>query len=171
MEITCPNCKQTWQPSAAQILAARIKFGLGSVEHAWTCPNCRAQNVITANEFEQSDHPAPLVPALNDRGQLDIQTEHYPPRAENDGAPAPTNPVLGPDPNGRQVHAVVLERGLPLLREPNPMAETMDTLHKGQKISILNTWTDGEDTWVQLGPERWATLEQDGEVVIELLND
>jgi hypothetical protein len=171
MEITCPNCKQTWQPSAAQVLAARIKFGLGSVEHAWTCPNCHAKNVITANEFEQSDHPAPLVPALNDRGQLNIQTEHYPPRAENDGAPAPTNPVLGPDPNGRRVHAVVLERGLPLLREPNPMAETMDTLHKGQRIRILNTWTDGEDIWVQLGPERWATIERDGEVVIELLNE
>jgi hypothetical protein len=152
-------------------MAARIKFGLGSVEHAWTCPNCRAQNVITASEFEQSDHSAPLVPALNDRGQLDIQAGHHPPRAENDGAPAPTNPVPGPDPNGSQIHALVLERGLPLLREPNPMAETMDTLHKGERISILNTWTDGEDTWLQLGPERWATIERDGEVVIELLND
>ena len=171
MEITCANCKQTWQPSAAQVLAARIKFRLGSVEHAWTCPNCRAKNVITASEFEQSDHPTALVPALNDRGQLDIQTEHHPPRAENDGAPAPLNPVRGPDPNGRQVHAVVLERGLPLRREPNPMAEIMDKLRKGGRISILNTWTDGEDTWVQLGPERWTTIEHDGEVAIELLNE
>lgn len=171
MEITCVNCKQTWQPSAVQILAARIKFGLGSVDDAFTCPNCHAKNMITATEFEKSDHPSPLVPVLNDRGQLDVQAEHHPPRAENDGAHAPTNPVLGPDPHGRQVHAVVLERGLHLLREPNPMAEIMDTLHKGERIAILNTWTDGEDTWVQLGPERWATVERDGEVVIELLND
>ena len=59
---------------------------------------------------------------------------------------------------------MVLERGLPLLREPNPMAETMDKLRQGQRISILNTWTDGEDTWVQLGPERWTTIERDGEL-------
>jgi hypothetical protein len=171
MEITCVNCKQTWQPSAAQVLAARIKFGLGSVEHVLPCPNCHAKNMITATEFEKSDHPTPLISVLNDRAQLDIQAEHHPPRAENDGASAPTNPVPGPDPRGRQIGAVVLERGLPLLREPNPMAETMDRLSKGERIGILNTWTDGKDTWVQLGPERWATIERDGEVVIELLHD
>lgn len=171
MEITCVNCKQAWQPSAAQVLAAKIKFGLGFVEHTFTCPNCHTRNLIPETEFEKSDHPKPLVPVTGDQTQLDIQPEHDPPRAENDRSRAPLNPVPGPDPNGRQVHAVVLERGLPLLREPNPMAEIMDKLRQGQRISILNTWTDGEDTWVQLGPERWTTIERDGELVIELLNE
>ena len=124
MEITCVNCKQAWQPSAAQVLAAKIKFGLGFVEHTFTCPNCHTRNLIPETEFEKSDHPKPLVPVTGDQTQLDIQPEHDPPRAENDRSRAPLNPVPGPDPNGRQVHAVVLERGLPLLREPNPMAET-----------------------------------------------
>ena len=170
MEITCVNCKQTWRVSPGQLLAARIRFGLGFIDHPFTCPNCHTKNIVTVTEFEKSDHPSPLVPVTGDQTQLDIHPEHHPPRAENDDASAPTNPEPGPDSSSRQVHAIVLERGLPLLREPNPMAETMAKLRKGEKITILNTWTDGEDTWVQLGPERWATIEQDGVVVIELLN-
>jgi len=171
MEINCVNCQQTWKVSAGQLLAARIRYGLGFVDHPFTCPNCHTRNIVTVTEFEKSDHPSPLAPVLNDRGQLDIRTEHYPPRAENDGARAPTNPVPGPESTDRKIHAIVLEPGLPLLREPNPMAETMAKLSKGEKITILNTWADGVDTWVQLGPERWATIEQDGEVVIELLDN
>ena len=171
MEITCVNCKQTWQVPAGQILVARIRFGLGFIDHTFKCPYCHTKNIIPATEFGSSDHPSPLVPVTGDQTQLDIETKHYPPRAGNDGAPAPTNPVRGPEPTGRQVYAIVLKRGLPLLREPNPMAEIMAKLSKGEEIIILGTWTDGEDTWVQVGPERWATIEQDGEVAIELLKD
>lgn len=171
MEITCVNCKQTWKVSAGQLLAARIRYGLGFIDHPFTCPNCHTRNIVTVTEFEGSDHPSPLAPVMDDRGQLDIHPEHHPARAQNDGARAPTNPVRVPEPTDSQVHAIVLKRGLPLLREPNPMAETMAKLSKGEKITILNSWTDGANTWVQLGPERWATIEQDGEVVIELLNE
>lgn len=170
MEITCVNCNQTWQPTPGQILAARIKFGLGFVEHTLTCPNCHTKNVIPATEFEASDHPRPLVPMTGDPDSSDTLTQH-PARADNDGAFAPTNPVPGPDPNGRQVQAVVSQRGVRLLRDHNWTSETMDILRKGETIAILDTWTDGEHTWVQLGPERWALIEQDdGQPVFELLN-
>ena len=171
MEITCVNCQQTWKVSPGQLLAAKIRFGLGFVDHPFTCPNCHTKNIVPATEYKKSDHPSPFVPVTGDQAQLDIQSEHYPPRAENDGAPAPTNPEPGPKETSNQVQAVVIERGLSLLREPNPMSETMAKLHKGEKITILNTWTDGEETWVQLGPERWAVIEQDGKVMIELLNN
>ena len=171
MQITCINCKQTWEVSAGQLLVARIRFGLGFVEHTFICPNCQVKNVITATEFESSDHPSPLAPVTGDQKQLDIPVEHYPPRAENDGASAPTNPEPSPRATSRQVHAVVLERGLPLLRDHVWTAETMDTLSKGARITIVDSWTDGEHTWVQLGPERWALIEEDGNTRIELLDE
>jgi hypothetical protein len=171
MQITCINCKQTWEVYAGHLLVARIRFGLGFVEHTFICPNCQAKNVIPATEFEASDHPSPLVPVTGDQKQLDIQVEHAPPRAANDGASAPTNPEPGPRPTSRQMHAVVLERGLPLLRDHVWTAETMDTLSKGERITIVDSWTDGEHTWVQLGPERWALIEEDGNTRIELLDE
>lgn len=170
MEITCVNCKQTWEVTPGQMLASRIKFGLGFIEQALTCPHCHIKNVIPATEFEKSDHPSPVVPVTGDQKQLDIQTEHYPPRADNDGASAPTNPEPGPRATSRAVRAVVLERGLPLLRDHNWTAETMDTLSKGQTIDIVDSWTDGEHTWVQLGPERWALIEQEGQPALDLLD-
>jgi hypothetical protein len=41
---------------------------------------------------------------------------------------------------------------------------------KGQKITIVDTWTDGVNTWVQLGPERWINIEQDGKPVLDLID-
>jgi hypothetical protein len=64
MQITCINCKQTWEVYAGHLLVARIRFGLGFVEHTFICPNCQAKNVIPATEFEASDHPSPLVPVF-----------------------------------------------------------------------------------------------------------
>jgi len=171
MQITCINCKQIWEVSAGHLLVAKIRFGLGSVEHTFICPNCQAKNVIPATEFEASDHPRPLVPVTGDQKQLDIQVDHYPPRAENDGARAPINPEPGPRAGGRQVHAVVLDRGLTLQRDHVWTAETMDTLSKGERIAIVDSWTDGEHTWVQLGPERWALIEEDGNTRIDLLEE
>jgi hypothetical protein len=171
MEITCVNCKQTWQVPAGHLLIARIRFGLGMVDHAFTCPNCHAKNVVPVTEFEKSDHPSPLAPVTGDQKQLAIEAEHYPPRADNDGARAPTNPEAGPRSTSRQVRAIVLERAVPLLRDHNWMAETMDALSKGQTITIVDSWTDGENTWVQLGPERWTLVEQDGQPLFELLNE
>ena len=47
----------------------------------------------------------------------------------------------------------------------------MAGLRKGERVTILNTWTDGENTWAQLGPERWAAIEHNGEALIDLLDD
>ena len=167
MEITCSNCRQTWEVTAAQTLGARLKFGLGYKEHALTCPNCDAKNVITEKEFGFSGQPTPVT-------GTDSQTKTdpgHPPRADNDRGSAPTNPVPGPDPSLRQYHGVVLERGLDVRREHNELSEIMTGLRKGEKVTILDTWTDGEDLWAQLGPERWVVIEQNGEALIELTDD
>jgi len=166
MEITCFNCGQTWRVAAGQLLAAKLRFGLGFTNHTFSCPNCDAKNVIIDTDVRSSEQANHLIPLTGAHPEVDT----HPPRATNSGASAPTNPVPGPRITSKQIHAVVLERGLPLRREHERNAEIMDTLRKDENVIILDTWTNGEDTWVQLGPERWAVIEQDGEALIRLLD-
>jgi hypothetical protein len=71
----------------------------------------------------------------------------------------------------RQVRAVVLGRGIPLRREPSWNSETMATLQKGEQVTLLDMWMNGEDVWAQLGPERWAAVIENGEALIDLVDD
>jgi hypothetical protein len=45
----------------------------------------------------------------------------------------------------------------------------MDKLSKGDRVAVVDTWTDGEDVWVQVGPERWAAIFHDDKASIELI--
>src|SRR5512138_1615406 len=95
MRITCFNCKQNWQISTGQYLAARLKDRLGFKEHTFVCPNCDARNVVAEHDFETTDNQIPVTGGDLEGG---VHTEHHPPRADNDGAAAPINPVPAPDP-------------------------------------------------------------------------
>jgi hypothetical protein len=170
MVLTCSNCKHTWEVSAGHILGARLKFGLGFEEHAFTCPNCNTKNVVTKAQFEATNQSQAQTPVTGIPTQTEADIAH-PPRASNTGGRAPTNPVPGPDLSSRQYHGVVLERGLEIRREHNNLAEIMGPLGKGEKLTILDTWTDGEDTWALLGPERWVIIERNGEALIELTDE
>ncbi len=66
--------------------------------------------------------------------------------------------------------AVVQVRGVEARRDHSNWAEIMGSFSQGETITIVDTWSDGEDTWVKLGPERWVNVEQDGEPVLELLD-
>jgi hypothetical protein len=70
-----------------------------------------------------------------------------------------------------QIHAIVLEKGVRLLRDHNLTTVEMGRIYKNEHIVILDTWTNGEEFWVQLGPERWALVDENGEPLIRLLND
>jgi hypothetical protein len=168
MQITCFNCKRTWQVSRSDLLAAKLKYRLGFKEHTFVCPNCDAKNVIAEQEFATSDHQIPIT---GGDMETNLHTGHHPPRADNDGTSAPTNPVPGPDPSLRQVRAIVLERGIPLRREPSWNSETMATLHKGEQVILLDMWMNDEDVWAQLGPERWAAVIENGEARIDLVDE
>lgn len=168
MQITCFNCRQIWQVPTGQLLAAKLKYRLGFKEHTFVCPNCDARNVVTEQEFETSDHQ---IPVTGGDVSASAHAGHHPPRADNDGAHAPTNPVPGPDPSLRKIRAIVLERGIPLRREPSWNSETMATLHKGEDVILLDMWMNGEDVWAQLGPERWAAVIEDGQALINFVDD
>jgi hypothetical protein len=70
----------------------------------------------------------------------------------------------------QQRDAIVRVRGVEARIDHSNWSEIMGTFSKGEKITIVDTWTDGEHTWVKLGPERWINIEQDGEPVIELID-
>lgn len=168
MRIACHLCKRIWEVPGGTSLSARLRFGLGQEEQTFVCPTCQTANTVSREEYATSDPQIPIVgkPAWNEGA-----VKPHPPRADNDPSSPPLNPVPGPDPSNDQVHAIVMGPELRLLREHNPMSETMGTLHKGEHIIILDSWADGKDTWIQLGPERWAIIEQDGEALVQLIDD
>ena len=38
----------------------------------------------------------------------------------------------------------------------------------GEQLTILDTWSDGKNTWAKLGPDRWAAIVYNGETLIDL---
>jgi hypothetical protein len=168
VHITCFNCKQNWDIPAGTLILVQLRFGLGADEFKITCPNCGAENVLSKDKYKAADSQIP-VPANRTDGEM--PTLPHPRRADNDPASAPTNPVSVPEATPDQIHAIVLDKGLRLLRDHNPTSVEMGRIHKGEHVIILNTWTNGDEVWVQLGPERWALVEENGEPLIRLLND
>lgn len=166
MRISCHNCHRIWEVSAGNMRAAKLKFGLGAHEHSFVCPNCQAKNVVSKADFDTYDAQIPVTGA-----PLGVTKQNHPARADNDPASPPINPIPGPDPNSSQIHAIVRQNGLRLLREHNPTAETMGNIKGGEHIIILDTWMDGKDIWIQLGPERWATIQDNGEPLLDLLDE
>ncbi len=170
MEITCANCTQTWQVPAGHLLAAKLKFGLGFKEHTFICPNCEAKNVISEHEFETENHSSTHIPVTGTQLGSETRDEVREPLQRLVGR-APTNPIPGPGPDVQPRHGLVRVRGLQVRRDHSTRAETMAGLRNGERVTILGTWTDGEDTWAQLGPERWVAIEHNGEALIELIDD
>lgn len=170
MHIACHNCKNTWKVPTGHILGAKLKFGLGFKEHGFICPNCDAKNVLTEEEFDAAEGSKTPIPVTGTRTGTETTSTARPPGAGVIGR-APANPVHGPGPSVRQRQGVVRVRSLHVRKDHSTRAETMAGLRKGEKVTILNTWTDGENTWAQLGPDRWAAIEHNGEALIDLLDD
>ena len=174
MHITCHNCKNTWKVPAGHILGAKLKFGLGFKDHGFICPNCDAKNVLTEDEFEAAENSKGQIPVTGTQtgpGTGTATASQRPHPGVLGRAPRAGAPVAGPGPSARQRHGVVRVRSLHVRRDHSTRSETMAGLRKGDKVTILNTWTDGDNTWAQLGPERWAAIEHNGEALIDLVDD
>lgn len=170
MQIKCDHCKNTWEVPPGTMLGARLKYAMGDKKHSFSCPNCGAKNELTAEDFHSYDKPQNVVPVTGNQATPGSSDE-FRPGDEETAKSAPTNPVEAPAPGPRARRAVVLVRGVEARRDHSHWAEVMSAFSKGEKITIVDMWTDGEDTWVQLGPERWISIVQDGETVIALLDD
>lgn len=168
MDIICYKCKNTYEVPAKTLLNARLRHAFGYKEYTFTCPNCGAENSLTADEFQSYDKPQNVVPVTGSQawpgqeaGEQSIGTRELVGRA-------PTNPVEEPGQAIMQRQAIVRVRGVEARRDHSNWSEVMGAFSKGERITIVDMWSDGENTWVKLGPERWVNLEQDGESVLEL---
>ena len=62
----------------------------------------------------------------------------------------------------------VTARSLHIRKEHSSNAAEVGGLTKDQEVTILETWTDGKDTWGKLGPDQWAAIVYKGETYIKL---
>lgn len=194
MDLTCFQCKKDWEVPQPQIIGAKLKFALGFKEHAFVCPNCHAKNEVTKqafeDELEQPHHaaaaPAPAAPKPAPKPAGPAPKPAAGPTAPKPAAPPVKPPVpapvaprpvimtnapssaIGAGPVIKERHGVVIVRSLRVRKDHSTSSETVAGLVRNEKVTILSTWTDGDDTWAQLGPDRWAAIIYNGEALIEL---
>jgi hypothetical protein len=171
MQITCFNCQTIWEVPEKTLHDARLKYKSGQKDYEFSCPNCGAKNELTEDEFRSSDQPQIVVPATGTEARPGPIEDENSSRTDVSATEAPTNPVEAPKPELWQRRGIVRVRGLEAHQNHSNWSEVMAKLSRGDRVTILDTWTDGESTWVQLGPERWVNVEQDGEASIELISD
>jgi hypothetical protein len=63
---------------------------------------------------------------------------------------------------------VVTVRSLRIRADHNTTSEVVAGLVDGDEVTILDTWSDGKDTWAKLD-KGWAAMVYDGETYIKLV--
>src|ERR671918_2146956 len=59
-------------------------------------------------------------------------------------------------------------KSVPIRKDHSTSSAEMGGLTYGEEVTILDTWSDGKNTWITLGPDRWAAIVYNGETLIEL---
>ena len=63
---------------------------------------------------------------------------------------------------------VVTVRSLHIRKDHSTTSAEVGGLTKGNEVTVLETWSDGKNTWAKLGPDRWAAIVYNGETLIKL---
>jgi hypothetical protein len=63
---------------------------------------------------------------------------------------------------------VVNVRSLHIRKDHSTTSAEVGGLTHGEEVTIVETWTDGKNTWAKLGPDRWAAIEYNGDTLIKL---
>jgi len=61
----------------------------------------------------------------------------------------------------------VAVRSLRVRKDHSVDSSMVAGLSLGDKVTILSTWTDGKNTWANLGPDKWVAIKYDGEEMIK----
>ena len=170
MYLTCFNCQKTWKVPPVPIAAAKLKFALGFDDVMFFCPKCQKGNVVTKAQFEAAmeSQPAVAVPTGGVLGGKGGDARPGFGTIVGKGGPAKAVPGPGPAMPGSRREGVVITRSLHVRKDHSTKSETMEGLRKGDKVTVLATWSDGKNTWAQLGPERWAAIIYNDEPLIEV---
>lgn len=62
---------------------------------------------------------------------------------------------------------IVTTRSLLVRKDHNTEAPVVDGLDEGKEVQILETWTDGKNTWAKIGPDKWAAMVYDGQTLMK----
>lgn len=166
MQITCWNDKNTWKLGAIELGAAKLRFALGFPEETFYCPKCKKGNKITKAEFQAAmaapaTAPKPAGPAAPQPGAYVPTITPIPgQQAQPTGA--------GPGPSLQKKTGTVMVRSLRVRSGHSKKDPVVAGLVKGQKVEVMSTWTDGKDTWAELGPNQWSAVVYDGQAMIDL---
>lgn len=63
---------------------------------------------------------------------------------------------------------VVTVRSLHIRKDHSANSAEVGGLVKGNEVTFTETWTDGKNTWVKLGPDQWAAMIYNGETYIQV---
>ena len=63
---------------------------------------------------------------------------------------------------------VVNVRSLHIRKDHSTTSAEVGGLTHGQEVTILETWSDGKNTWAKLGPDQWAAIVYNGDTLIKL---
>lgn len=178
MELICLTCKKPFNVPTGEVASATIDYTFGKKTHIFTCTNCGKGNELTkdafnaAKEAEKAPKPAakPVAkPIARPVAKPVAKPVAAKPAAKPVAKPSPIiaeRKELRPAPIVKRT-AVVLTRSLHVRKDHSTKAETMAGLRKGDKVEVLSTWTDGKNTWVQIGADRWAAMEYGGDKLME----
>lgn len=167
MQITCHNDNHTWKVSGINVAAAKLRFALGFDETDFICPKCGKPNGVSEAEFkaEMAEDAAEKAGGAKVAAPKPGMPGRF---IAGRAAMTPRAPGMGPAIPNRERHGTVLVRSLHVRKDHSTKAETMAGLRKGDKVTITATWTDGENTWAQIGPDRWSAIIYKGEPLIEV---
>ncbi len=62
---------------------------------------------------------------------------------------------------------IVTTRSLRVRKDHNTSAAVVEGLDEGAEVQILDTWTDGKNTWAKIGSEKWAAMVYDGQTLMK----
>ena len=63
---------------------------------------------------------------------------------------------------------VVNVRSLHIRKDHSTTSAEVGGLTHGKEVTILETWSDGKNTWAKLGPDQWAAIVYNGETLTKL---
>ncbi len=63
---------------------------------------------------------------------------------------------------------VVTAHSLYIRADHDARAKSVGGLVAGNEVKILETWTDGKNTWARIGEDQWSAMEYDGKTYIKV---
>jgi hypothetical protein len=182
MELTCTFCNKPFNVNPAEAASAVIDYTFGKKTHNFKCDNCGKDNPVTKIAYEAAkdlaDKPKPVAgakpvakPVAQPVAPKPVVKPVSKPVAPKPVAPQPVSkpaPVAAPRPIiAAKRKAICVVQSLHVRKDHSTKAETMAGLSKGEKVEVLSTWTDGKNTWVEIGPERWCAMIYNGDTLME----